>query len=376
VSDAQPDFIQLAALSIQGLQPYQPGKPIEELERELGISNVIKLASNENPLGMSLLAKQAVSGVLVDGARYPDGNGFILKSALCDYFLNKQQSVSADQLTLGNGSNDVLDIIMRAYANGESEVIFSQYAFAVYAISCQAVGAKAVVAPANSWGHDLTAMLSAITDKTKLVFIANPNNPTGTSISHGQLIAFMAKVPASVIVVLDEAYCEYIDEDEFPDGVSLLSLFSNLIVTRTFSKAWGLASLRVGYAISNAQIADVLNRVRQPFNVNSFALAAAAAVLQDMSYLDEGVELNRSGMIQVQNGLDELKLPYIPSKGNFITFNTCVDGLAVYQGLLREGVIVRPLVNYQMPSFLRVSIGLPEENRMFLVALSRVMSNI
>jgi len=373
MSESLCDYAALASKGVQGLHPYLPGKPIEELERELGLTDIVKLASNENPLGLSAKASIAIGKVVASGARYPDGNGYILKRALSDYFKDRQQRVALEQITLGNGSNDVLDIIARAYAQPGSEIIYSEYAFAVYAISCQSVGATAVVTPAKSWGHDLEAMLGAITDKTSLIFIANPNNPTGTALTYVQVQRFLDQVPTNVLVVLDEAYCEYIDDEDFPDGVALLSSYSNLIVTRTFSKAWGLASMRVGYAISNLVIADILNRVRQPFNVNSFALAAASAVLKDSEYLCKGKEINQSGLKQVSNGLSALGLSYIPSKGNFISFDVGRDADEVFQALLSEGVIVRPLANYSMSHFLRVSIGLESENLRFLDALQKVI---
>jgi len=362
------DYIALATEGVKGLHPYQPGKPIEELERELGLSNIVKLASNENPLGVSLLAASAIQKELEKTTLYPDGTGFVLKQALVKYL-----GVEMSTITLGNGSNDVLDLITRAYASPDSEVIYSQYAFAVYALSTQSVNAKAVVTPAKDWGHDLDAMFSAITDKTSLIFIANPNNPTGTYLSASQVKQFLTRVPEHIVVVLDEAYCEYIDESDYPDGVSLLQEFPNLIVTRTFSKAWGLASLRVGYAISNPDIANILNRVRQPFNVNSFALAAAAAVLSDLQYLSKGRQLNDEGLVQVADGLTSLGLSYIPSVGNFICFEVKEGGGEVYQALLEQGVIVRPLANYGMPFHLRVSIGLKSENQRFLDALAKVL---
>lgn len=359
----------LAVAPVQALHPYQPGKPIDELERELGISDIVKLASNENPLGMSELAKQAISAELAEGSRYPDGNGYKLKYALKEYLSFQGHDISLESMTLGNGSNDLLDIITRCFSDRDSEVIFSEYAFAVYAISCHAVGAKAVVAPSKDWGHDLDAMYERISEKTKLIFIANPNNPTGTSINKDLLLEFLAKVPERVIVVLDEAYCEYISDEDFPDGIGLVEKHTNLIVTRTFSKAWGLASLRVGYAVSHPGIANILNRVRHPFNVNSLALAAAAAVLRDDAYLKASVECNAQGMCQMALALEHLGLEFIPSKGNFITFDTGVDAMEIYQRLLKLGVIVRPVANYGMNSFLRVSIGLEQENSKFIKAL-------
>lgn len=363
------DFIALAAPGVRGLQPYQPGKPVEELERELGITNIVKLASNENPLGPSEIAAAAVTTAFSDGARYPDGNGFVLKNALAEYL-----NIELNGLTLGNGSNDILDLITRAYAGPGDEVIYSQYAFAVYAISTQAVGAKAVVTPALNWGHDLVAMHEAITDQTRLIFIANPNNPTGTWLNVDDIRRFLESVPERVIVVLDEAYCEYIDDSDYPDGLSLMTDFPNLVVTRTFSKAWGLASLRVGYAVSNPLIADVLNRIRHPFNVNSLALAAATAVLSDVDYLAKGKQINQEGLAQIESGLTAMGLSYIPSAGNFICFDAGQDGQEVYQALLHKGVIVRPLGGYGMPSHLRVSIGLRQENQRFLDALTQVVS--
>mgnify|MGYP000553574726 CR=1 FL=1 len=364
------DYLALANKGVQNLHPYQPGKPIEELERELGLTDIVKLASNENPLGISVSASKAIQNELANTTLYPDGTGFALKKALSDRF-----KFDVASITLGNGSNDVLDIIARAYANAESEVIYSQYAFAVYALSTQLVNAKAVVTPALDWGHDLDAMRAAITDKTSLIFIANPNNPTGTYLPSSQLVSFLESVPEHIVIVLDEAYCEYIDEPDYPNGLSLLAMFPNLIVTRTFSKAYGLAALRVGYAVSNPVITDILNRVRQPFNVNSFALAAAKAVLSDAEYLEQAKRVNKAGLQQVEKGLQMLGLNFIPSLGNFICFELAQEGVVVYQALLEKGVIVRPLANYGMPNHLRVSIGLENENQRFLEALASVLAS-
>ena len=362
------DYLALAMPGVAALSPYQPGKPTEELERELGISNIVKLASNENPLGPSPMAVSAMERVMTQTCRYPDGNGFALKAALSEKF-----DLNPAMLTLGNGSNDVLDIIARAFAGPGVDVVYSQYAFAVYALSTMAVNAKAVVVPAKEWGHDLEAMLAAISDSTRLVFIANPNNPTGTMLSEAEIRRFLERVPENVIVVLDEAYIEYQQESDAPDGLRLLPDFGNLIVTRTFSKAWGLASLRVGYAVSNPQLADILNRVRQPFNVNSMALAAATAVLDDDAYLQRSVQVNNDGMAQLQEGFKVQGLDYIPSRGNFICVDCGRPAGEVYQALLREGVIVRPIANYGMPNHLRVSIGLQEENARFIEALAKVL---
>lgn len=367
------DFIALAVPGVQKLSPYVPGKPVEELERELGIRDIVKLASNENPLGPSEAVLAAIDGVKAELTRYPDGNGFVLKQALARH-LSRHAGVTESSFTLGNGSNDVLELIARAYLEPGTEAVFSQYAFAVYPIVTQAVGATAVVTPARDYGHDLEAMAAAITDKTRVVFIANPNNPTGTWFGLAAWETFIAAVPENVLVVLDEAYIEYVEPGaQVLNGMDYLSRYPNLIVTRTFSKAYGLAALRVGYAASHPDVANVLNRVRQPFNVDSFALAAAKAALGDEDYLQRSRQLNRSGLQQLQKGFDKLGLDTIPSAGNFITVHVGQSGAELYQRLLREGVIVRPVGNYGLADALRVSIGLEQENQRFLNALGRVL---
>ena len=365
------DFLSLAQPGVQQLSPYVPGKPVDELARELDLdpASIVKLASNENPLGPSPRALEAIRGELADLTRYPDGNGFELKSRLA-----ARCGVQINQVTLGNGSNDILDLVARAYLAPGLNAVFSQYAFAVYPISTQAVGAQGKVVPAQDHGHDLEAMLAAIDANTRVVFIANPNNPTGTWFGPDALERFLARVPQSVLVVLDEAYIEFAEGDELPDGLKYLARYDNLLVSRTFSKAYGLAALRVGYALSSAQIADVLNRVRQPFNVNSLALAAACAALDDADYLAQSRQLNDAGMAQLETGLRELGLGWIPSKGNFIAVDFGRDTAAINQALLLAGVIVRPVAGYGMPNFLRVSIGMPAENARFLDALAKVLS--
>jgi len=276
-------------------------------------------------------------------------------------------------LTLGSGSNDVLDLIARVFLRPGTSAVFSQYAFIVYPIATQACGARAIVTPAKNWGNDLDAMLAAIDADTRVVFIANPNNPTGTWVGNTELSKFLRRVPANVVVVLDEAYTEYVDQADFPNGFALLKEFPNLIVTRTFSKAYGLAGLRVGYAVSSPLLADLLNRVRAPFNVNSLGLAAAVAALADDEYLVRARALNLRGMTQLVEGIAKFGLPVIPSAGNFITVEMPGDALPIYQKLLQQGVIVRPLVPYQMPRHLRISIGLADENAKFLAALPKVL---
>ena len=361
------EIIKLVTPGVRGLQPYIPGKPIEELERDYGVKNAIKLASNENPLGASPKALAAAQAALSEIARYPDGGGFALKRALA-----AKLGVQASQVTLGNGSNDILEFVTRSFVTGQDEVIFSQHAFAVYPIVTQAVGAKAVEVPARQWGHDLNAMRAAITARTRLVFIANPNNPTGTWLRSAALREFLDAVPAKLIVVLDEAYFEYVEESDYPNTIEWLTRYPNLVCARTFSKIYGLAGLRVGYGVSSTAIAEVLNRVRQPFNVNNIAQAAAIAALADSEHVQKTQRMNSDGMRQLVTGFNKLNLPYIPSVGNFV----CVEvgeAAAVYERLLRAGVIVRPVANYGMPRHLRVTVGLPEENQRFLDALKTAL---
>jgi len=365
-----PDICDLAPGYIRAIAPYQPGKPISELARELGLdpNAIIKLASNENPLGVSPLAMRAMQQALADVARYPDGNGFELKHALAQRY-----GVDMSQIVLGNGSNDVLELAARAFLAPGLEAIYSQHAFAVYPLATQAVGAKCVEVPARDFAHDLGAMLKAVTPGTRLVFLANPNNPTGTLIGSADLLAFLQAVPSSVVVVLDEAYNEYLPAELKADSMGWLKRFPNLIVTRTFSKAYGLAGLRVGYAFADAGVADLMNRVRQPFNVNSISLAAATAALDDSEFVQRGFELNQSGMKRITQSFEQLGLTYIPSFGNFVSFRVG-DANGVYQRLLKRGVIVRPIASYGMPDYLRVSIGLESENERFLEALQQSLA--
>ncbi|PLY12287.1 MAG: histidinol-phosphate transaminase [Sedimenticola sp.] len=361
-------FLQIAAPGIANLKPYIPGKPISELERELGITGSIKLASNENPLGCSAKALEAMRGEFDDVALYPDGGGFELRAALA-----AKHGVNANCITLGNGSNDVLDMIARVFLAPGYESLFSEHAFAVYPISSQSVGATLKIAPAVDYGHDLDAMLNMIGDQTRVVWIANPNNPTGTWLHAEELENFIAAVPETTVVVVDEAYIEYVNESDYPDASQWLSRYPNLIVTRTFSKAYGLASLRVGYGLSHPDVADLLNRVRQPFNVNSMALAAARAALDDQAFIDKAVEVNDQGMVQLAAGFEEMELEYIPSVGNFITVDVGRPVAEVDQALLREGCIARPVANYGLPNHLRVTVGLEQENARFLAAMKKVL---
>ncbi len=364
------DFLALAQPGVQKLSPYVPGKPVDELARELKLdpAGIVKLASNENPLGPSPKALAAIQAELSELTRYPDGNGFVLKQRLAQRY-----SVGVHQVTLGNGSNDILELVARAYLAPGLNAVFSEHAFAVYPIATQAVGAEGRAVAAKNWGHDLDAMADAIDENTRVVFVANPNNPTGTWFDAAALGTFLARVPAHVLVVLDEAYIEYAEGQELPDGLAYLADYPNLLVSRTFSKAYGLAALRVGYAISSPVIADVLNRVRQPFNVSSLALAAACAALDDVDYLAASRRVNDAGMAQLERGFRQLGLEWIPSRGNFIAVDFARDAAPINQALLREGVIVRPVAGYGMPTFLRVSIGTERENARFLDVLAQVL---
>ena len=366
------DFLAQALPGVQQLAPYVPGKPADELARELGLplDSIVKLASNENPLGPSPKVIAAISQAVPELTRYPDGNGFVLKQALAQKF-----AVEPAQVTLGNGSNDILELVAKAWLAPGLNAVFSQHAFAVYPIATMAVGAECREIPANNYGHDLPAILAAIDANTRVVFIANPNNPTGTWFDQQVLADFLAQVPEHVIVVLDEAYIEYAEPGELPDGMGFLANHANLIVSRTFSKAYGLAALRIGYAISSPMIADVLNRIRQPFNVNSLGLVAAVAALEDDEYLQESRASNKQGLQQLSTAFDELGLSYIESRGNFIAVDFARDAAPINQALLEQGVIVRPVAGYAMPTFLRVSVGTEQENARFIEVLEQVLAD-
>jgi histidinol-phosphate aminotransferase len=351
---------------IRAIAPYPPGKPIAELAREMGLApeSIVKLASNENPLGPSPRALEAVRECLPELARYPDGAGFELRAALA-----KKYGVGMDQVVLGNGSNDVLELAARAFLAPGTSAVFSRHAFAVYPLAVQAVGARAIEVPAKDFGTDPVAMLEAIEEDTRVIFLANPNNPTGTLLMPEALLAFVEAVPRRVLVVLDEAYYEYLEPGLAPPSVTWLSRFPNLMITRTFSKAYGLAGLRVGFALAHPEVADMLNRVRQPFNVSTVAQVAAIAALGDAAHLERSIAVNRAGLAAITGGLARLGLEWIPSFGNFLCFRVG-NALGIYQRLLKRGVIVRPVANYGLAEYLRVSVGLPEENERFLTALA------
>lgn len=361
---------------IRSIQPYQPGKPIAELAREMGLdeSCVIKLASNENPLGASPLALDAMINALHDVALYPDGSGYELKAAL-----SKRYAVDPGQIILGNGSNDILDLAARVFLKPGAAAVYSQHAFAVYPLVVQMIGANGISVPARDYGHDLHAMLSAITPETRIVFIASPNNPTGTLSSADDLFRFMERVSRDVLVVLDEAYNEYLPEANKADSIKWLKQFPNLLITRTFSKAYGLAGVRVGFGLTHPDVANLMNRVRQPFNVSSIGLVGALAALQDVEFVQKSYALNRAGMLQLTDGFRKLGIEVIPSYGNFISFlirGDVTNTQKVYQSLLQQGVIVRPLSIYEMPHHLRVTIGLESENKRFLESLEYAMGEL
>ena len=354
---------------VRAIAPYQGGKPIEELARELGLKpeSIVKLASNENPLGMPASAKAAIARATELG-RYPDGNGFELKKAL-----SARSGVPPEWLTLGNGSNDILELAAATMLAPGTSAVYAQHSFAVYALATQARGARAIVVPARDYGHDLDAMAAAIAPDTRVVFVANPNNPTGTFIAHERVAAFIAKVPSDVLVVLDEAYNEYLPPELRFETTAWVKKHANLLIARTFSKIFGLAGLRIGYGIAQAELTDMLNRVRQPFNVNVLAQVAALAALADTAFQQQSYEINRRGMQQLVDGFQALGLQTVPSYGNFVLVKVGAAG-KVYQALLERGVIVRPVANYGLPEFLRVTIGLPEENARLLEALPAALA--
>ena len=374
-------LVETARAEIQGLRPYQPGKPIDELAREFGLNpaDIVKLASNENPIGPSKKAIEAMQQETRELTRYPDGNGFDLKEALCQKLSTDASPVKHENITLGNGSSDILDFIVTCFVSKGDEVIFSQHAFSIYGLVTTVQSGTSVVVPAKNYGHDLDAMAAAITDNTRVIFVTNPNNPTGTWLTRTEVSDFMAKVPSDVVVVLDEAYFEYVHEADFCDGLTLLPEYPNLVITRTFSKAYGLASMRVGYGISSAELANLMNRVRPPFNVNSFALAAAVATINDEEYVSESIAINDQGMEYLTNAFDEMGLPYIPSVGNFISFEipqtAGISPMEINAKLLAAGVIIRPVANYEMPNHIRVSIGTPAENETFIAALTKILQD-
>ena len=359
----------LAPENIRAIAPYVPGKPIAETARELGIAeaDILKMASNENPLGASPRALAAIRGALDQLHYYPDGSGFELKRVL-----SRLIGVKPANIVLGNGSNDVLELAARAFLRAGESAVYSQHAFMVYPLAVQAIGARHIEVPARDFGSDLEAMAQAVRDDTRILFVANPNNPTGTFTPWDEVRALLERVPPRVLVVLDEAYGEYLPDALKSPAPQWLARHPNLVVTRTLSKAYGLAGLRVGFALADPEVAEVMNRVRQPFNVNHLAMVAACAALEDHEFIEKSRAVNAAGLKQLEAGFKRLGLGFIPSHGNFITVHV---GAAehVYKAMLAEGVIVRPIAGYGMPEHLRVTVGLPAHNERFLAALERAL---
>lgn len=351
---------------VRAMSPYQPGKPISEVARELGLeeSGIIKLASNENPLGASPMAKEAITDALAEISRYPDGNGFLLKQALA-----KHHGIASESIVLGNGSNDVLELAAIAFLGPGTSAVFAEHCFVVNRLATQARGAEGIEAKAKDFGHDLAAIRAAVREDTRVIFVSNPNNPTGTFVAPAEVREFLRSVPARVLVVLDEAYYEYLPKQQQSASIEWIAEFPNLLVTRTFSKAHGLAGLRVGYGVAHAAVADLMNRIRQPFNVNHVAQAAACAALDDAAFIERSSALNHVGMQQLTAGFKALGLEWIESRGNFVTVRVG-DSARIFRQLLEQGVIVRPVAGYGLPEHLRVSVGVENENKRFLDALA------
>lgn len=362
---------------IRGIAPYQGGRPISEIAREFGFAeaDIVKLASNENPLGMSPKAREAMLRAAGDLGRYPDGNGFELKAAIAKRF-----GVPQDWVTLGNGSNDILELAAHAFLQPDRTSVYSQHSFAVYALATQATGAKSVVVPvADGLKYNLAALRAAIDDRAGIVWIANPNNPTGTFVPATELLAFIESVPKHVLVVLDEAYTEYLSDTDRYDAFDWVARFPNLLVSRSFSKAYGLAGLRIGFGVAQPAVTDLLNRIRQPFNVNSLAQAAAAAALFDDAFLAESRRVNDQGLAQLIAAVNEMGLRYVPSWGNFLLVkvgDAADAGMQLFKALLAQGVITRPVANYDLPQWLRISVGTREENQACIDAMKRVLPTL
>ena len=363
------DLKKIVNKGINDLSPYEPGKPIEDLERELGIKNAVKLASNENPVGPSPRVLQSIENILKNTHRYPDGNATKLKEVI-----GRKFSVKPNQVTIGNGSNDIIEFIARRFLGTDDGAIYSEHAFAVYPLVVKAVGAEGIEVPAKNFSHDLDAMLDSIKSNTKIIFIANPNNPTGSFIGRAEILKFLDNVPEDIIVLLDQAYFDYSSFEDSDVDFDILNNYPNLVMSRSFSKAYGLAGFRIGYSVSSEEIANYLNRVRQPFNANSLTLFAAEQAIEDEEFMNKCLQLNLEQKKVLYKGLESPGFHCLPSKGNFISFDCKENSTGLFNRLLSKGVIVRTLGVYKMPNFLRVSVGLPEENLIFLEKLQLTMS--
>ncbi|HUE38400.1 MAG TPA: histidinol-phosphate transaminase [Candidatus Binatia bacterium] len=352
---------------LASLVPYQPGKPIEEVEREHGIRDSIKLASNENPLGPSQRAVAAIARALNDTHRYPDGGGFYLKRALAE-----KLGVGADQVALGNGSNEILELVARTFLRPGEDAVMSEQAFVVYASVVQAAAGIARAVPLRDFTHDLDAIAAAVRKSTRLVFLGNPNNPTGTIYRRDAFERLLGRLPRDVVVVADDAYAEYVVDPEYPRTLDYVGADRLIVTLRTFSKIYGLAGLRIGYGIGPAEVIAALERIRQPFNVNSLAQIGALAALEDQEHVERSRRTNREGMQFLDDAFSRMGLARVPSQANFVLVHVG-DGAKVYEGLLRQGVIVRPMTGYGFPQHVRVTVGTAAENRRFVTALERVL---
>lgn len=348
---------------VSAIKPYVPGKPIEELERELGIRGSIKLASNENPLGPSPLAVEAMKAATRELNRYPDGSGYYLRSAL-----SGKLSVGPDDVILGNGSNELLDIAARTFLRPGDEAVMAHPSFVVYSMAVQGLGATPVQVPLKDYRHDLASMADAVTERTRMVFIANPNNPTGTMNGKREFDAFMERLPEGILTVMDEAYYEYVADPDYADSMKWFRKGKDILVLRTFSKIYGLAGLRIGYGVAKAEIITEMNKLRPPFNTNSLSQAAALGALKDDEHVNKSRRINEEGKRYLYGELGRLGMDYVPTEANFI-YMPVNDAMALYEKLLRKGVIVRPMGDAAM----RVTIGLPEENRRFIQAIGEII---
>lgn len=362
------DYSQLAHPGIMKLHPYEAGKTIESLRRELGLSEIIKLASNENPLGASPLAIEAAKKALASLSLYPESHDFDLREALSEF-----HQIDPLRILMGNGSDALLSLIVQAFVSPHQEVIISEHGFATFSIVTYAHQAEPVIIPAKEWGHDLIAMADAVTEKTRLIFLANPNNPTATWFTERELIGLLKKVPPQVLVVVDEAYVEFAQHPSYPDTLQLQKTYDNLIMTRTFSKAYGLAGLRLGYMVSTKECVNLLQRIRLPFTINRVVEAAAIAALKDQEHIDKTVANNQKGHAQLQVAFRQMGLDALPSVCNFITVNMMQNALPIYHELLKRGIIVRPLLAYNLPQHFRITIGTEEENARLIDALEKIL---
>ncbi|RMF95524.1 MAG: histidinol-phosphate transaminase [Candidatus Schekmanbacteria bacterium] len=355
---------------ILSITPYNPGKPIEEVEREFGIKDPVKLASNENPLGPSPKALNALKGYLKKASFYPDSHSYYLKQQLAAKF-----KVSENNIAVGNGSNELLEFLCRAFIKPGVSAVMADQAFMVYKMLVQATGGEKIIVPLRNHTHDLKAMLNAVRDDTRIIFIANPNNPTGTIVKEDEFEEFLFSVPEDVIIVLDEAYAEYVSDEEYPNSIEHFSRRKNLVILRTFSKIYGLAGLRIGYAIASEEIIDILNRIRQPFNVNSAAQTAALAALSDEEHINRSIEVNEAGKDFLYKELEKLNLDFVPTEANFILIDCKADCDEIFLKLLKLAVIVRPMKGYDFPTSIRVTIGTAKDNKRFISSLERILNS-